>query len=167
MKEAEPQSVRAARYQEIVNRSTERESSEEREIREKIRALKKAPKKTVAVNLENKFKSAEVNDTDEKNTLADSSSLIREYEIDESSNFQDIIKSKKDDSKYKRKRSSLSSLASLRQRRVSSDLSIYTDDLRSRSGFTLAGKKGSAMSLVEARVKNPTVCFFFLVLAYI
>lgn len=159
MKEAEPQSVRAARYQEIVNRSTERESSEEREIREKIRALKKAPKKTVAVNLESKFRSAEVND--EKNTLADSSPSIREYEIDESSNFQDIIKSKKDDSKYKRKRSSLSSLSSLRQRRVSSDLSIYTDDLRSRSGFTLAGKKGSAMSLVEARVKNPTVCFFF------
>jgi len=154
LKEAEPQSVRAARYKEIVNRSTERESSEEREIREKIRALKKAPKKTVAVNLESKFRSAEVND--EKNTLASSSPSIREYEIDESSNFQDIIKSKKDDSKYKRKRSSLSSLSSLRQRRVSSDLSIYTDDLRSRSGFTLAGKKGSAMSLVEARVKNPT-----------
>ena len=109
--------------------------------------MKKPVKKTAIVNVANKFKNAEVHDTDKKNTLVESSPSVLEC-IDENP-------------KNKRKKSSSSSTALQQQRRVSSEFSVNTDDLRSRSGFTLNGKKGSAMSLVEARVKNPTVCFFF------
>ena len=99
----------------------------------------------------------ENNDTEEKITEASSASIV-EYSIDENSNFETNLLSKMENTKVQRKRSSLSSLSSLQQRKVSGEFSL--ESVRSRSGRTRVRNKGSAMSLIEARIKNPTVCLF-------